>query len=119
MRLKGVSELYVDIALALVVLSVSGLLVASFNNVGKSLNVELGGVGNPPLALLINYGGVRYLILVNYEDSCLEFTLVSGDVRLGSYLLSPNEVRVVNVDSDDVYVVVGSYLVRPEKVFLR
>lgn len=119
MRLKGVSELYVDIALALVVLSVSGLLVTSFNNVGRSLNVELGSVGNPPLALLINYGGVKYLILVNYEDSYLEFTLASGDVKLGSYLLAPKEVRVVNIASDDVYVVVGNYLVRPEKVFLR
>lgn len=118
---RCVSELYVDIMLTLVVISVSSMFTALFAGLTDNLNSDyLAGVGKPPLAMIIRYGVKNYLLVVNYEDSSEEVLIISNGVRVGNYLVGPYEVLVVEVnDVDNVYVLVGRYLIKPNYVDMR
>lgn len=119
---RGISELYVDVALTLVVLSVAGVLVASYGNLGRSLSMDLKDYEVAPLALIIDYYGRRYLIVVNYVDAYMELVLVGDNVRLGSITLGPKEVRVIDITSlitGEFYVISHSHVFKPEVAVLR
>ncbi|MEM1601554.1 MAG: hypothetical protein QW339_06260 [Sulfolobales archaeon] len=119
MRLDlGISELYVDIMLTLVVISVSGAFITLLNDLNRPYD-DVVSVGKPPLALVVGYGGRNYLLIVNYEEEPKEVLLIINNVRVGSYVIQPQEVLVLNVDdvgNEGLYVLVGNYLVRPNYV---
>lgn len=123
MRLgEGISELYVDIALTLVVLSVAGILVSSYGNLGRSVNTDLKDYEVPPLALMVDYHGRKYLIIVNYVNDYRELVLMSNSVRVENVTLGPREVKVIDTTSlaiDGIYIISSNYVVRPEVVILR
>ncbi|MEM4939200.1 MAG: hypothetical protein QXX69_06590, partial [Sulfolobales archaeon] len=59
---------------------------------------------------------------VNYEEEPKEVLLIINNVRVGSYVIQPQEVLVLNVDdvgNEGLYVLVGNYLVRPNYVDIR
>lgn len=122
MRLAlGISELYVDIMLTLVVISVSGAFITLLNDLSRPYD-DVVSVGKPPLALVVGYGGKNYLLIVNYEDELKEVLLISNNVRVGSYIIQPQEVLTLSVDdvgTAELYVLVGNYLVRPNYVDIR
>lgn len=118
---RCISELYVDIMLTLVVISVSSMFTALFVGLSNNLSTDyLVGVGKPPLAMIIRYGVKNYLLIVNYEDSSNEVLLISNGVRVGDYLVGPQEVLIVEIsDVNDIYVLVGRYLITPNYVDMR
>ncbi|MEM1681148.1 MAG: hypothetical protein QXZ56_08070, partial [Sulfolobales archaeon] len=62
------------------------------------------------------------LLVVNYEEEPKEVLLIINNVRVGSYVIQPQEVLVLNVDdvgNEGLYVLVGNYLVRPNYVDIR
>lgn len=119
---RGISELYVDIALTLVVLSVAGVLAASYSNLSRSLSIDLRDYEVAPFALIIDYYGRRYLVVVNYIDGHRELILMGDNVRLGSIALDPKEVKVIDITSlstREIYIISNNYAFKPEVVILR
>ncbi len=120
---RGISELYVDIMLTLIVLSISGAFIAQFNNLSNY--IEGGGpveMGKPPLALIIRLRSKSYLLIVNYEESPKEVTLIRDGVRVGNCSVGPEGFAVLEVDGvedHNTYVLIGNYLVRPNYVDMR
>ncbi len=118
---RCISELYVDIMLTLVVISVSSMFTALFSGLSNNLSSDyLVSIGKPPLAVIIKYGVKNYLLVANYEDSSKEVLLISNGIIVGNYLVGPQEVLVVEVnDVDGIYVLVGKYLIKPNYVDMR
>lgn len=117
----GISELYVDIMLTLVVISVSGAFITLLNDLSRPHD-DIVTVGKPPLVLAVGYSGKNYLLIVNYEEEAKEVLLISNNVKVGSYVIQPQGVLVLNIDdvgSAGLYVLVGNYLVRPNYVDIR
>ncbi|MCX8185496.1 MAG: hypothetical protein N3G48_00025 [Sulfolobales archaeon] len=120
---SGISELYVDIMLTLIVISVSGAFTALITNLSNySRSTQSLDVGVPPLALIIRYSGSNYLVVVNYEGDSREFALIRGGVKVGSYLIPPQGLLILNIgnaEPSEIYVLVGNYLVRANFLELR
>lgn len=112
---RGISELYVDIMLTLIVISVSGTFTALLTNLSSYLRSDQSlDVGTPPLALAINHSGKSYLIVVNYEYSAREVAVICEGVEVGRHLIPPQGLLVVDLGSvkpSNTYVAAGNYLV--------
>ncbi|MEM0505508.1 MAG: hypothetical protein QW267_05450 [Sulfolobales archaeon] len=120
---KGISELYVDIMLTLIVISLSGAFTALLTDLSNYLRSDHSlSVGVPPLALSIKYGGRNYLIVVNYGDSPLEIAVMYGGTKTSNYVVNPQSPLIIdldNVDPSNTYVLVSNYLVRVNSLELR
>lgn len=125
MPVRGVSELYVDLMLTMVVLSISGLIISGFSSLSNSLggvNDLSSGIQKPPLALLLKRGGRNYLLIANNDGSSMEFAVVVNGVKRASYVLNSSDVVVLeltNATPDDVYVIASNYVVMPKVIELR
>jgi len=125
MPVRGVSELYVDLMLTMVVLSISGLIISGFSSLSNSLggvNDLSSGIQKPPLALLLKRGGRNYLLIANNDGSPMEFAVVVNGVKRANYLLNSSDVVVLeltNATPDDVYVIASNYVVMPKVIELR
>jgi len=125
MPVRGVSELYVDLMLTMVVLSISGLIISGFSSLSNSLggvNDLSSGIQKPPLALLLKRGGRNYLLIANNDGSSMEFAVVVNGVKRANYVLNSSDVVVLeltNATPDDVYVIASNYVVMPKVIELR
>ena len=81
---KGISELYVDLILTLIVLSVSGTLIAGVSAISRESDIRYDNLSVPlTYAILLNSGDGYLLVLCNYGDNVLNYTvLVNNSVAL-------------------------------------
>jgi len=123
---RGISEIYVDLILTMILLSISGVIISSFNNLSSSL-AETGDSSDvilePPLILLIKRKGKQYLIMVNNDEGPREFILIVNGVKKATYVLNASDVRILELNdvssNDEVYVVASNYMVSPKVIELR
>lgn len=122
---RGISDLYVDIMLTLVVISFSGALLTLYTNMKNSFEVSIDDVKEVPTVLLITYRGRDYLIIANHDLSSRKFLIMNGSVKLYELSIGPEEVITVDLGDlgiwsvNELSVVFDDYILRPNNVVLR
>jgi hypothetical protein len=122
---RGISDLYVDIMLTLVVISFSGALLTLYTNMKNSFEVSIDDVKEVPTVLLITYRGRNYLIIANHDLSSRKFLIMNGSVKLYELSIGPEEVITVDLGDlgiwsvNELSVVFDDYILRPNNVVLR
>jgi len=119
---RGISDLYVDIMLTLVVISFSGVLLTLYTGMKNSFEVSVDDVKEVPTVLLITYRGRNYLIIANHDLSSRKFLIMNGSVKL--YELSVGSKEVITVDigtglTNELLIVFEDFILRPNNVILR
>ncbi len=117
---RGISEVYADLILTLIVLSVSGALIAGVSAFTRSVDYdEL----NVPLtyALLVN-GSCWMLILCNYGDDDINYTVLVNRTVIHQASLSPHNFTVTTLSLNDAdaelveVLVNGEFLIKPQVI---
>jgi hypothetical protein len=119
---RGISDLYVDIMLTLVVISFSGALLTLYTNMKNSFEVSIDDVKEVPTVLLITYRGRNYLIIANHDLSSRKFLIMNGSIKLYELSIGPEEVITVDLgvgSVNELSVVFDDYILRPNNVVLR
>jgi hypothetical protein len=119
---RGISDLYVDIMLTLVVISFSGALLTLYTNMKNSFEVSIDDVKEVPTVLLITYRGRNYLIIANHDLSSRKFLIMNGSIKLYELSIGPEEVITVDLGVglvNELLVVFDDYILRPNNVVLR
>lgn len=122
---RGISDLYVDIMLTLVVISFSGALLTLYTNMKNSFEVSINDVKEVPTVLLITYRGRNYLIIANHDLSSRKFLIMNGSIKLYELSIGPEEVITVDLGDlgigsvNELSVVFDDYILRPNNVVLR
>jgi hypothetical protein len=119
---RGISDLYVDIMLTLVVISFSGALLTLYTNMKNSFEVSIDDVKEVPTVLLITYRGRNYLIIANHDLSSRKFLIMNGSIKLYELSIGPEEVVTVDLgvgSVNELLVVFDDYILRPNNVVLR
>lgn len=119
---RGISDLYVDIMLTLVVISFSGALLTLYTNMKNSFEVSIDDVKEVPTVLLITYRGRNYLIIANHDLSSRKFLIMNGSIKLYELSIGPEEVITVDLgvgSVNELLVVFDDYILRPNNVVLR
>lgn len=119
---RGISDLYVDIMLTLVVISFSGALLTLYTNMKNSFEVSINDVKEVPTVLLITYRGRNYLIIANHDLSSRKFLIMNGSIKLYELSIGPEEVITVDLgvgSVNELSVVFDDYILRPNNVVLR
>lgn len=119
---RGISDLYVDIMLTLVVISFSGALLTLYTNMKNSFEVSIDDVKEVPTVLLITYRGRNYLIIANHDLSSRRFLIMNGSIKLYELSIGPEEVVTVDLgvgSVNELLVVFDDYILRPNNVVLR
>lgn len=119
---RGISDLYVDIMLTLVVISFSGALLTLYTNMKNSFEVSIDDVKEVPTVLLITYRGRNYLIIANHDLSSRKFLIMNGSIKLYELSIGPKEVITVDLgvgSVNELSVVFDDYILRPNNVVLR
>jgi hypothetical protein len=119
---RGISDLYVDIMLTLVVISFSGALLTLYTNMKNSFEVGIDDVKEVPTVLLITYRGRNYLIIANHDLSGRKFLIMNGSIKLYELSIGPEEVVTVDLgvgSVNELLVVFDDYILRPNNVVLR
>lgn len=119
---RGISDLYVDIMLTLVVISFSGALLTLYTDMKNSFEVSIDDVKEVPTVLLITYRGRNYLIIANHDLSSRKFLIMNGSVKLYELSIGPEEVITVDLgfgSVNELSVVFDDYILRPNNVVLR
>ncbi len=119
---RGISDLYVDIMLTLVVISFSGALLTLYTNMKNSFEVSIDDVKEVPTVLLITYRGKNYLIIANHDLSSRKFLIMNGSIKLYELSIGPEEVITVDLgfgSVNELLVVFDDYILRPNNVVLR
>jgi hypothetical protein len=109
-RLRGVSQLYVELALLAVVLSVGLSILYAASSTSASFE---GSTRLPRLSALYVDG---YVVLVNWGSGVLEVRLVCLDGNYSEVLEVPPGVRTYRVGCSEVAVVCGDYVARAVRV---
>ena len=118
---KGVSEVYVDLLLTLIVLSVSGALIAGVSTLARKVDYSETEV---PLTytLLVNSSGYWLLIICNYGDDTINYTVLVGNAVVHYGMLSSHNFTVVALslsskDQESVEVLVnGEFMMEPQVI---
>lgn len=118
---KGVSEVYVDLLLTLIVLSVSGALIAGVSTLARKVDYSETEV---PLTytLLVNSSGYWLLIICNYGDGTINYTVLVGNAVVHYGMLSSHNFTVVALslsskDQESVEVLVnGEFMMEPQVI---
>ncbi len=119
---RGISDLYVDIMLTLVVISFSGALLTLYTDMKNSFEVSIDDVKEVPTVLLITYRGRNYLIIANHDLSSRKFLIMNGSIKLYELSIGPEEVITVDLgfgSVNELSVVFDDYILRPNNVVLR
>ena len=119
---RGISDLYVDIMLTLVVISFSGALLTLYTDMKNSFEVSIDDVKEVPSVLLITYRGKNYLIIANHDLSSRKFLIMNGSIKLYELSIGPEEVITVDLgfgSVNELSVVFDDYILRPNNVVLR
>jgi len=119
---RGISDLYVDIMLTLVVISFSGALLTLYTDMKNSFEVSINDVKEVPTVLLITYRGRNYLIIANHDLSSRKFLIMNGSIKLYELSIGPEEVITVDLgfgSVNELSVVFDDYILRPNNVVLR
>jgi hypothetical protein len=119
---RGISDLYVDIMLTLVVISFSGALLTLYTNMKNSFEVSIDDVKEVPTVLLITYRGKNYLIIANHDLSSRKFLIMNGSIKLYELSIGPEEVITVDLgfgSVNELSIVFDDYILRPNNVMLR
>ena len=109
--MRGVAQLYVELALLAVVLGVGISILYTANSVGTSVK---GFTQLPRLSALYVDG---YVVLVNWGSRVLEVRLVCLGGNYSEVLEVPPGVRTYRVGCSEVAVICGDYVVRVVRVF--
>lgn len=118
---RGISEIYVDLLLTLIVLSVSGTLIAGVSTLARKVDYSEMEV---PLTytLLVNSSGCWLLIICNYGDDAINYTVLIGNAVVHYGVLSPRNFTVVALspsskDQESVEVLVdGEFMMEPQVI---
>jgi hypothetical protein len=119
---RGISDLYVDIMLTLVVISFSGALLTLYTDMKNSFEVSIDDVKEVPTVLLITYRGKNYLIIANHDLSSRKFLIMNGSIKLYELSIGPEEVITVDLgfgSVNELSIVFDDYILRPNNVMLR
>jgi len=119
---RGISDLYVDIMLTLVVISFSGVFLTLYTGMKNSFEVSVDDVKEVPTVLLITYGGRNYLIIANHDLSSRKFLIMNGSVKLYELSIGSKEVITVDVGTgltNELLIVFEDFILRPNNVILR
>ncbi len=119
---RGISDLYVDIMLTLVVISFSGVFLTLYTGMKNSFEVSVDDVKEVPTVLLITYRGRNYLIIANHDLSSRKFLIMNGSVKLYELSIGSKEVITVDVGTgltNELLIVFEDFILRPNNVILR
>ena len=112
---KGVSELYVDLILTLIVLSVSGTLIASVSAIARDSRTGYNNLGIPfAYAILLNSSNGYLIILCNYSDDVLNYTVLVNNSFILRTSVAPRSFAVVPLNTTSVSAGSVSVLVNDE-----
>ncbi len=100
---EGVSELYVDLILTLIVLSISGTLIASVSAISRNSNTEYNNLSIPlAYAILLNSGNGYLIILCNYGDDELNYAVLVNNSLILRASVTPHSFVVVPLNTTSV-----------------
>ncbi len=100
---EGVSELYVDLILTLIVLSISGTLIASVSAISRNSNTEYNNLSIPlAYAILLNSSSGYLIILCNYGDDELNYAVLVNNSLILRISVTPHSFAVVPLNTTSV-----------------
>lgn len=100
---RGISELYTDLILTLVVLSISGALLGSVVGFTRGIHDNVSDSKLPlTYALLVKGSDNDLLILCNYGDYVANLTILLNDsIVLGEISLKPKSFTIVKLSASE------------------
>ena len=98
---SGISEIYIDLILTLIVISVSGALLSGVLGITKNVHNNVGDVSLPLVyALMVNSSSEYLVILCNYGSRSVNFTILANDSTVIYHAsVAPNSFTVVKLSS--------------------